>query len=282
MPVDFEFKLDTGSKKFECPNCGKKTLVKYRNQKGEYCADEFGRCDREFNCGYLMIPSNDKVIVEPKQREFKPVQFIDFNDAVSTSCNFQDNNLMLFLASKIGIDAVDHMIQEYRIGVDQTNPNTRDWIIWWQFDIEGRCRSGKLMKYLADGHRDKSQNTTWYHKVNPKYKGFEVTQCYFGEHLISQYPSKKIAIVESEKTACIASHFMPDYLWIASGSSTGLGYHKSKVLRNRHVTLFPDLGAFDVWNAKAQEYGWNISKVLEQKATEDEKKRGLDIADYLI
>lgn len=39
-------------------------------------------------------------------------------------------------------------------------------------------------------------------------------QCLFGEHLLLQYPTKPVAIVESEKSALIASHFMPDlYGW---------------------------------------------------------------------
>ena len=282
MPVDFKYKLDTSSKKFECPNCGKKTFVKYRDEKGYFAPDEFGRCDREVNCGYLMIPENDKVIVEPKPREIKPIQYIDFDDAATTSSNFEDNNLIKFLVSKFGVDAVNDLILQYRIGIDQTFPSTRDWIIWWQFDVNGRCRSGKLMRYLADGHRDKSHGTTWYHKINPKYKGFEVTQCFFGEHLLPMFPTKKVAIVESEKTAVIASHFMPEYLWLASCSKTGLGYHKCKVLKNRNVTLFPDLGAFEDWRKKAQEYGWSMYTHMEKNATAEERAMGLDIADYLI
>ncbi|MCY4781694.1 DUF6371 domain-containing protein [Sphingobacterium sp. UT-1RO-CII-1] len=281
MAVDFKFKLDTSSKKFRCPNCGKKTFVRYRDEKGNYAADIFGRCDREVNCGYLNIPDNEKVIVAPKIQRRKKLMFIDYEDAVKTSTRFEENNLINFLVDKLGYDAVDAIVERYRIGIDQTFPTTQNWIIWWQFDVDDNCRSGKLMKYGPDGRRDKSQSSTWYHKVNPKYKGFEVTQCFFGEHLIVGNQNK-IAIVESEKTACIASHFMPEFIWLASGSLTGLGYHKCKVLKHRHVTLFPDLGAFDKWKVKASEYGWNISRALEDRATADERELGLDIADYLI
>lgn len=282
MPVDFEYKLDRSSKKFECPNCGKKTLVRYVNINGEFLQGDFGRCDREINCGFLSIPNQEKVIVAPSAIVHKQIQFIDFNDAVATSCHLEDNTLIRFLISKIGFDATNEVIQNYRIGVDQTNPNTRDWIIWWQFDINGNCRSGKLMKYRSDGHRDKTHPSTWYHKVDPKYRSFEVTQCFFGEHLIQSFPNRKIAIVESEKTACIASHFIPDYTWLASGSLTGLGYEKCKVLKNRNVTLFPDLGAYDKWKEKANEYKFNISNALEQNCTDDQRSMGLDLADFLI
>lgn len=282
MATDFRYRLDTSSKKFICPQCGKKTLVLYRDQDGNYAPENFGRCDRENNCGYFSKPEKEMVIVEPKQYREKAIQYIDFEDAVATACDFMDNNLIKFLVSKIGMEATDRIIQEYRIGIDHTFPSTRDWIIWWQFDINGRCRSGKLMRYNPDGRRDKSQSATWYHKINLKYTYFEATQCYFGEHLIPEYPKRKIAVVESEKTACIASHFLPEYTWIASGSSTGLGYAKSKVLKHRDVTLFPDLGMYDTWKLKASEYGWNVSRMLEDIATDEQRSRGLDLADFLI
>ena len=282
MPVDFRYKLDTSSKKFECPSCGKKSFVLYRDAEGGFAPENFGRCDREINCGYLMIPGDDKVIVEPRKVEPRKLQFIDYDDALMTSKYFEDNNLIKLFLQKFGYDATDVLIDRYRIGVDQSFPTTRDWVIWWQFDAQDRCRSGKMMKYMPDGHRDRSQNSTWYHKVNPKYNGFEVTQCYFGEHLIAQDPRKRIAIVESEKTAVIASHFIPDFIWLASGSIGGLGYHKSKALQYRNVTLFPDLGGYDKWKVKAQEYGWNISRTLEDRATPEERSNGLDLADYLI
>ncbi|WP_343321398.1 DUF6371 domain-containing protein [Sphingobacterium multivorum] len=282
MPVDFEYKLDTGSKKFECPNCGKKTFVRYRDIKGNYLMTNDGRCDREIHCGYLSIPNIEKVIVEPKQVSKKPLMFIDYEDAIKTSYKLEQNTLIRYFIEKLGAQATVDLISKYRIGMDQSNPSTINWTIWWQFDVQDRCRGGKLMKYNPDGHRDKSQSSTWYHKLNQKYNAFEVTQCYFGEHLISEYPNKRIAIVESEKTACIASVFLPDFIWLASGSVGGLGYDKSKVLKHRNVTLFPDLGAFDKWKVKAQEYGWNISRILEDRATAEEREQGLDLADYLV
>ncbi len=49
--------LEKGSKKHLCPDCSKKTYVRYVNvDKGGYLPIEFGRCDRENKCNYHRLP----------------------------------------------------------------------------------------------------------------------------------------------------------------------------------------------------------------------------------
>lgn len=49
----YKYSLDRSSKKFICPNCHKKTFVKYvDNDNGNYLSDDYGRCDRETKCQY--------------------------------------------------------------------------------------------------------------------------------------------------------------------------------------------------------------------------------------
>lgn len=83
------------------------------------------------------------------------------------------------------------------------------------------------------------------------HKDFHLCQCFFGEHLINAAKTKPIALVESEKTALIASYYLPQFIWIASGGKNGCFNTKSlSVLKNRDVVLFPDLGATTVWQDK--------------------------------
>jgi hypothetical protein len=93
-------------------------------------------------------------------------------------------------------------------------------------------------------------------------------------------------LVESEKTAVIASIYFSDYIWLATGGIANLSYERMKVLRNRKVVLFPDLGAFDLWSQKAKEFKkWldiRVSDYLEKIATPEEREQKLDLADYLI
>lgn len=124
----------------------------------------------------------------------------------------------------------------------------------------------------------------WAHKAL-QYTDYKLKQCLFGEHLL-RINDKTVAIVESEKTAIIASAFMPDFIWLATGSLNNLSADKCRVLKGRKVILFPDLNAFDKWTAKAKEMAHPssllVSDLLERNASDEERKKGFDIADYLL
>jgi hypothetical protein len=99
-----------------------------------------------------------------------------------------------------------------------------------------------------------------------------------------------VSIVESEKTAIIASVYFPQFIWLATGGKHGCKWTSapvSTVLKGRHITLWPDIKAYDDWKQKTGELSKSglqvtISNLLEQVATDSECKSGLDIADYLI
>ena len=130
-------------------------------------------------------------------------------------------------------------------------------------------------------------HVTWVHSVLHK-DGYNLKQCFFGEHLLIEDKSRPVALVESEKTALIASYYLPQFLWIASGGKNGcFNTNSLSVLAGRSVVLFPDLGATDYWQSKIglmKSYGIDVQlfDYLEAKATESERKKGYDIADYLL
>jgi len=107
----------------------------------------------------------------------------------------------------------------------------------------------------------------------------------FGEHLLID-KTKPCAIFESEKTAVIASVYLPQFICLAVGSLTNLNAEKCSVLKGRTVVLFPDLNGFEKWSIKAKELShlaaFTVSDLLERKAIEAERKQGFDLADYLI
>ena len=49
-----------------------------------------------------------------------------------------------------------------------------------------------------------------------------MTQCLFGEHLLTRYPERIVALVEAEKTAVIGAGFIPEYVWLATGGRSGV------------------------------------------------------------
>ena len=119
--------------------------------------------------------------------------------------------------------------------------------------------------------------------------GFNLSQCLFGEHLLKIYPTKNVAVVESEKTAVIASAVYPQYLWLATGGKFAINAEKMKVLAGRNVILFPDTDTtgetYNYWKDKAKELTYCkcivVSDVLERYATSAEHIKKIDIADWL-
>ncbi|OOQ59116.1 DUF6371 domain-containing protein [Mucilaginibacter pedocola] len=123
----------------------------------------------------------------------------------------------------------------------------------------------------------------------PQTANFKLRQCLFGEHLLPEAPHIPVAIVESEKTAIIASALMPAFTWLACGSLDGLNTDKCRILAGRKVMLFPDVNGYDKWLAKARQLQREnpalrieVSAMLEQHATEENRKQGVDIADVVF
>jgi hypothetical protein len=134
------------------------------------------------------------------------------------------------------------------------------------------------------GKRVRRPNTkyiNWVHSVLD-IKDYNLKQCIFGEHLLQTEPYKTIGIVESEKTAIIATPYMPEILFLAVGSLNNFKYDILKPLKGHKIMLFPDLGCFDQWEKKADQLtGFDIivNDVLENGYKD--KKLGFDIADIL-
>jgi hypothetical protein len=69
--------------------------------------------------------------------------------------------------------------------------------VFWQRDTDNNVRTGKVIQYKPDLHRNKDKPPYWAHKAL-KLPDFNLTQCLFGEHLLAGN-DKPVAIVESEK-----------------------------------------------------------------------------------
>lgn len=146
------------------------------------------------------------------------------------------------------------------------------------------------MLYNADnGKRVKEpfNHVTWVHSLL-KMPDFNLRQCFFGEHLLPMNRDKPVAIVESEKTALVATYYLPEYVWLTTGGKNGcFNADALRVLKGHQVILYPDIGATDQWRQKLRllrslGIEASIFNFLEEVATDDERTAGLDIADYLL
>ena len=278
-----------------CPQCNKpRQFTRYIDtENGQYLADHVGRCNREIECGYHFKPkqffaSNKEAVYRYRppsrqtfaNRQSKP-SVIEQKVFERSLRYYTQNNFVQYLHTLFDDYTVNHLIGRYHIGTSQ---HWAGATIFWQVDSTGRVRSGKVMLYDSkSGKRVKKpyNHITWIHKVL-KLPDFQLKQCLFGEHLLSKDPYKPVAIVESEKTAIIASAYLPKFHWLAVGSLSNLSLERCQVLQGRKVFLFPDLGAYDKWNSKAKELGFMVSDLLEKKASNEERGSGFDIADYLV
>lgn len=145
------------------------------------------------------------------------------------------------------------------------------------------------MCYNAEtGHRVKEPQAfvSWAHS-ELKLQDFHLKQCLFGEHLLKN-SSSPVMLVESEKTAVVMSHFIPDYIWLATGGKNGcFNSEAMQVLKSREVTLIPDLGATEQWKEKSALLSEIckrvvVSNVLECTSDEEQRSQGLDIADFFL
>jgi hypothetical protein len=295
------------STRYKCPSCGRtQSFTLYLDgNTHEPIHRTVGRCNREIKCGYHYIPkqyfdNNPSTSVETRhtsskipniKKQITPVQptgTIPFHyliDSLSPNSNF-----VSFLQHHFSVEQINTVFENYLLGATKNKE-----VIFWQIDINGKIRTGKIMQYNpATGKRIKHQSGAidWVHNKLKKTKqlpeDFNLQQCFFGEHLLNTYQEKTVAIVESEKSACIASCVIPELIWLAAGSLNGLSTEKCKVFKNRNVILYPDLGAFEKWKLRAYEIQMEfnqdvfVSDLLELIADVSEHSGGWDIADYIV
>ena len=292
------------STRHTCPECGQKqsfTLYLDGNTN-EPIHQTVGKCNRESKCGYHYTPKQyfmdnptcrdaachvskqpPQPITPPQPPGTIPFSFVE----KSTSYK---SNFVRFLCELLTIEQITIIGEKYALGATKNKE-----VIFWQIDITGKVRTGKIMQYNPEtGRRLKHESGAidWVHNKLKKSgtlpQDFNLQQCFFGEHLLTIYPEATVCIVESEKSALISAAIFPDFIRLASGGIQGLAVDKCKVLKDRTVILYPDLNAFEKWSEKSIliknqcSCEITISALLEDISTPEAKVNGLDVADFMI
>jgi len=144
-------------------------------------------------------------------------------------------------------------------------------VVFWQIDHNGIPRAAKLMKYLADGHRDKTQHPGWIYnqdgcrqQLDPEHH--TILKPLFGSHLLNRYPQAVINIVESEKTAIIMANYYGNndsQIWLACGGLKHLQLDSLQPLidQGRTIWLWPDKDGRDEWQTVCDKLGYDKCRV---------------------
>lgn len=104
----------------------------------------------------------------------------------------------------------------------------------------------------------------------------------FGLHLLDN-ETKRVGIVESEKTAVVLSLSLPNITWMATGSLLGFKEELLKPIKNNDIVAFPDNGGYDKWKQQASKlnkegYQIVVSDILEN----NQYHSGIDLADLIL
>lgn len=167
-----------------------------------------------------MSENNSQSYASIKTAEPIATSYIDLGIVNQSLQRYPENKLFQFLSAQFGETETLKLMKKYMVG---TSKYWEGATVFWQMDYQNRVRTGKIMLYNPEtGKRIKESNNhvTWVHSVLHK-EDYNLKQCFFGEHLLSEDKSRPVALVESEKTAIIASYYLPQFLWIASGGKNG-------------------------------------------------------------
>lgn len=305
MSKDYKYGLEVGAKKHHCPSCTKKTFVRYVfSGTRDYVGEEFGRCDRENNCGYHRIPGADTP--EPPHPLIKkelptPKTIFPDSEYLKKIRNTQPANFGKFCADQLGISA-EHL---------------RNWGVGghWKFTAfilatREQAINVKFVAYTPEGKRDKSEGTQGAPKYIPHYLGksylrsqkietdnarledwqdyFKFNRCFYGEHLWD--PTKNTCLVESEKTAVIAAFFFPDYNWLATGGNHGMMFEQFQIFNGYKGRIWNIVDNDSAGYLKSKTIQW-LDRMAEMRDNPDEilsvnllegRPLGWDLADAII
>ncbi|MCF8327629.1 MAG: DUF6371 domain-containing protein [Bacteroidales bacterium] len=237
----YRFILDPGSRKFICPECGKKRFVRYIDtQTGEYLPEQYGRCDKgdghyflnPYLDGYTKAiqkeergdrselpnnrkPQRKKVMPQPQP---EPVffHFETFRQTLQPERykkNMFIQNLLYNVQFPFEVDEVEKVIQLYRLGT--VAKGYRAGAVTFPFiDNAGNVRAIQVKQFDQENH---TTGTDFLHSIIEKHhtrnkkplpewleaykKQDKRITCLFGEHLLSEYPHNPVALVEAPKTA---------------------------------------------------------------------------------
>jgi Domain of unknown function (DUF6371) len=225
--------------------------------------------------------------------------------------HYERNVLAQLLRAHFGLAIADDLLSRFHLGTSRYWPGA---CIFWLLDEQGRVRGGQVVQLDETGHTvklpwpgsgDRQRRTDWIHTVltdayrkrgTPlptwlaayQAKDNKKAPCLFGLPQLATAPAaQRIGLVESAKTAIMATPYSTRYVWMATMGQSYLTAERLEPLRGRRIVLFPDAGAYKNWQAKSinlNQLGFDVtvSKEMENVAAEDPSMAKGDLADVLL
>lgn len=209
-----------------------------------------GKCHA---CGAFITPKSSRSSSRPSQWTPPPspeptplsadaVKMLQRLHATTTADHVRDGNGLASYLIALSPKFVD-ALRRYDVGTDSAGR-----AVFWHRDESGQLLTAKSVPYThTTGKRDKADALPAAFGVydGPTFvslsssKGY-ASPCLFGVHLLDDDLTRPVLLVESEKSAVIASVFLPDFVCLASGGATGMTRDKAKALTGRDVMIVGD------------------------------------------
>ncbi len=313
----YRYSLERTSRKIKCPQCARKSYKRVVDQlTGQHLPYEVGRCDHESSCGYQYTWKEyltEMKRISPADRagsrrffrrtpsakypfQGSPkAEYLDPELLRQTLRDHGQNSLTKFLFSLFpnDPDAVRQTLADYLIG-------TLDGFTSLPYiSRSGKLCKAKLMKFdpltgkrIKEGYSISSLEAKL-KKAGNLNNNFETDKrVFFGEHLLMQRSNAVVSIVESEKTAVIASickgAFTQDCVWLATGSKSWLKPEKIRRLGLLNkIVLWPDADGYKEWSAVGRDcraFGMDVrvSNLIEEMTWDPGRDVRTDLADLLV
>lgn len=265
-------------KKGTCPNCGHKNEFRYYEDRNGNRIEDAGKCERINSCQYHIKPNYKLLkldIPDTILSELVKINIIFPDKKVLASIeSFEKNissNFHKMCISQLEIPS-SHL-QKWGVGTD------KEFTVFIFKTQDNRIANIKHFKYLESFKRDKSVNA--FSLKQPKDGTTKYMMPLYGEHLLCKEKNKIVCVVESEKTAIIASWFYPNFDFVACGAANGLTSEKLSILFGRKI----------YWLADADKAGRDNSSLKNLKAYVQnfeiidlfpDRDDGKDLADAII
>ena len=259
-----------------CPSCGRRSLVLYIDREtGKPLGENCGKCDHEQSCGYNLTPkqyARDNHInlrggaLRPSPMETAPLQPLRVpNDYISEAEKHAwDSPLVDWLSNIFNRETVAKAVSLYHVG------QIGRYTVFPQIGVDGWTRTGKMIAYRPDGHRDREAGADWLHSYLRRCgRGKEgvvgLPQCLLGLLLLrDRSASTLVRVFEGEKSALAMTCYD---IAMGAGNVVNLATGGCAMLKKLlvasatilqgfdSITLFPDAGEAERWERDVAESG---------------------------
>lgn len=133
------------------PECGRHhCFTPYVDENDQIVSPQYGRCDHESSCGYVLYPLTEqhyqpqhqnRILSKTRPKPISNLCTIPQSIVQKTIRKDRFSDFRLFLSTLFNKPTIERLIDQYQLGITKSGD-----VIFYQIDRQGKCRTGKVMK----------------------------------------------------------------------------------------------------------------------------------------